>query len=672
MPSKDQAKRARESKEGQEGQTKRTRTEEPKMNLPKTCDKFPIAAFPGEYKKISIDPWKVEKLTPELTADLKANINLCRDAIVAFSATGAASGYGGHTGGAYDVVPEIAILDAFFRACPDKFVPIFFDEAGHRVAAQYMLATLKGALPAADLCDYRRGNYKLPGHPEIGMTPGIEFSSGRLGHMWPFCNGVAMAHPGKIVVMLGSDGSQQEGNDAEAARLAVAKDLNVKVFIDDNDVTITGNPSEYLPGFDCLKTLQGQNLRAVVADAENLSDLFDKIRNTVITTGPGAVVARRKMAPGIEGLEGTFHGHDAVPVAKAKVYLEARGHKEAAAMLDTVKKGVCPQSSYMGCGPMDSMRQKVGDVLCSILGGMSKDDRVANVMAIDSDLGSSTGLQKIQKAYPEVYCHSGIMERGNFSAAAGFGMTKGKQGIFSTFGAFLEMIISEITMARLNKANVLCHFSHCGVDDMADNTCHFGVNQLFADNGLEEIDHHTSLFFPSDTNQVDNLLRTVFPMPGLRFVFTTRSKTATILKEDGTPFFASPYKFQVGKDDLIREGKQGYIMSFGDALYRCLDAVEALKKEGIDVGLVCKTTLNVVDEEMIQKVGKAPFLLIVEPLNVKTGLGSKFGTYLLKRGLHPKFDVIGTHKEGEGGLWEHAYTQGYDSTSVQKAVKKML
>ena len=41
--------------------------------------------------------------------------------------------------------------------------------------------------------------------------------------------------------MLGSDGSQMEGDDAEAARLAVAQKLNVKLLIDDNDVTIAGS-----------------------------------------------------------------------------------------------------------------------------------------------------------------------------------------------------------------------------------------------------------------------------------------------------------------------------------------------------------------------------------------------------------------------------------------------
>ena len=112
---------------------------------------------------------------------------------------------------------------------PDKFVPIFFDEAGHRVATQYLLSALKGKLPAAQLKNYRVGHAHLPGHPELHCTPGVEFSSGRLGHMWPLVNGVAIANPGKIAICLGSDGSQQEGNDAEAARLAAAKGLNVKV-----------------------------------------------------------------------------------------------------------------------------------------------------------------------------------------------------------------------------------------------------------------------------------------------------------------------------------------------------------------------------------------------------------------------------------------------------------
>lgn len=103
--------------------------------------------------------------------------------------------------------------------------------AGHRVATQYILAALDGSIPPEHLFHYREANSKLPGHPELGLTPGVKFSSGRLGHMWPLVNGVAMANKDKTLFCLGSDGSQQEGNDAEAARLAVAKGLNVKLII---------------------------------------------------------------------------------------------------------------------------------------------------------------------------------------------------------------------------------------------------------------------------------------------------------------------------------------------------------------------------------------------------------------------------------------------------------
>ena len=533
-----------------------------------------------------------------------------------------------------------------------------------------MMAAIRGDLPAEDLFDYRRGYSRLPGHPELGMTEGVQFSSGRLGHMWPFVNGVAMAHPDKVCICLGSDGSQQEGNDAEAARLAVAKGLKVKLIIDDNDITITGHPSDYLPGFDCHKTLEGHGMTSSIVDGEDFAALFKAIRDSIVLDKPSGVVVRRKMAPGVNGVEGTTTGHDVVPAQRAMEYLTERGQTEAVDVIKSVQKAKAPQTKYLGSGDSAAMRGKVGEVLVDIVSKWTPEERRAKVMAIDSDLGSSTSLAKLAQ-FKEMFCHSGIMERGNFSAAAGFGMEEGKQGIFSTFAAFLEMIISEVTMARLNKSNVLCHFSHSGVDDMADNTCHFGINNMFADNSLSD-DDSTRLYFPCDTNQVARMLPVIFFHPGLRFLFTTRSKTPTILKEDGTPFYGPDYNFVSGKDDVIREGVDGYVMSFGDCLYRSLDAVETLKKEGLNVGLINKSTLNVVDEDILAKVCKTKFLLIVEPFNTKTGLGARYGTWILERGLFTKYAHIGVHREGAGGLWEHAYHQKYDSLSVQAKIRSMV
>jgi transketolase len=629
---------------------------------------FPIDL--GAYQRITLDP-AVATLTDEQRNALKANIQLCRDAIVFFTATGAARGVGGHTGGPYDTVPEVMILDALFRGNPNKFVPTFFDEAGHRVATQYLMATLNGDLPAEQLMRYREAHQKLPGHPELGLTPGVKFSSGRLGHMWPYVNGVALANPGKTVFCLGSDGSQQEGDDAEAARLSVANHINVKLLIDDNDVTIAGHPSQYMGGYSVKKTLEGHGLRVLEGNGEDLDSLYANICTAINTPGPVAIVNKRPMAVGIEGIEGSTHGHDVIPVDAALKYLEAKGHTAAVEILKSIEKNKNPNTYLGSSDKLGSNRNVFGDAVNEVLATLSESDRKNSVLVVDSDLEGSCGLAQIRKAYPEIFVSGGIQERGNLSAAAGFGMEKGKQGIFATFSAFLEMCISEITMARLNYSNLLCHFSHAGIDDMADNTCHFGINNMFADNGLDD-GYETRLYFPADANQMKALVKAIFHNPGLRFIFSTRSKVPILLDANGNELFGGDYTFTPGKDDVVREGTAGYIVTFGDSVYRALDAVERLKQEGIDVGLINKATLNVVDEDMMAKIGQAPFVLVTEAFNRRTGLGSRFGSWLLERGYSPKFAYLGTHEEGCGGLWEQYPHQGIDSNGIQAKVKELV
>lgn len=637
---------------------------------------FPIDL--SKFDTVFVNPWDHgTSLESSERKKLEANIQLCRDAIVFFTASGGASGYGGHTGGAFDMMPEVCLLDAFFRACPDKFVPTFFDEAGHRVATQYLFSVLNGHMPAEMLRKYRRGHSGLPGHPEMGRTPGIEFSSGRLGHMWPHLNGLCRAEPGKIVCCFGSDGSQMEGNNAEAARMAAANQFNIKLFIDDNDVTIAGHPSSYLKGYDIAKTLSGHGIQAIDVDGEDLDALFGAMQTAVTTAGPFAVVIKRKMCPAVESVEGTCEGHDAMALPAAIKFLEARGHTEAVEQLKQVRKTKDPYPKYLGAGAFGAPRQVFGETVNKIIGQLPADERRARVLVVDSDLEGSCGLQKIRERWPEVYIKSGVMERTNFSACAGFGFASSqRQGIFGTFSAFQEMIISEVTMARLNFCNVICHFSHAGVDDMSDNMCHFGQNNFFVDNGLkEEKTKKTSLFFPADVHQMTKVVERIFWEQGLRFVYSTRAKVPELLDDDGKPIYGGTYSFELGKDHLIFGASlacQGYIVSFGDALYRCLDAVKRLQSEGLTVGLVNKCHVNEVDDAMMEIVGKSKFVLVVESQNIQTGLGVRFGTWLLERGCTPKYARCGLHADGCGGCWEHAYHQGYDPESVMAEVRKLV
>ncbi len=635
-----------------------------------TTDTFPIDL--SALKPLKLDPANTT-LSAEQKEVLKHNIALCRDAIVLFTAVADTKGLGGHTGGAYDTTPEVLITRAFI-AGGAPIVPIFFDEAGHRVATQYLLSVLDGDMPAERLLHYREYNQHLPGHPERGLTPGVKFSSGRLGHMWCYANGVALANPGKATFMLGSDGSQMEGDDAEAARLAVAQKINIKLFIDDNDVTIAGYPSKYMAGYSVANTLKGHGLTVETVDGEDLGALYAAVAKAFTTAGPIAVIVKRKMAPGIDGLEGNCHAHESIKADKAIAYLEKRGQTKAAEYLKTIKPSKSPLT-YKGSSGAGKNRDDFGKIINGIFDQMSPEERVAKVRVFDCDLEGSCGLHHIRKSHPEVYVSAGIMERGNFSAAAGFGYEKGKQGIFGTFSAFLEMCVSEITMARLNKSNAIAHFSHAGVDDMADNTCHFGLNNMFAANGLPDEGHDTTrLYFPADQHQFAACVKRIFNDPGLRFIFSTRSVVPDILKDDGTPFFGAGYKFEPGKDDVIRQAPAGggYIVSFGDALYRALDAVIRLNEAGVKVGLINKSTLNVNDPATMKLLATAPFVLVAESFNVSTGLGSRFGSELLKAGFRGSYNNIGANKEGCGGLWQQMGYQGLDPDGIMRSVKALL
>ena len=107
-------------------------------------------------------------------------------------------------------------------------------------------------------------------------------------------------------------------------------------------------------------------------------------------------------------------------------------------------------------------------------------------------------------------------------------------------------------------------------------------------------------------------------------------------------------------------------------LHRCLHVVEILRTEGISVGLVNKPTLNTVDEDTIARLGTSPFILVVESFNRRTGLGIRYGTWLLERGLTPRYVHMGTTRPGNCGQAEQIPHQRLAPADVETKVRAML
>ncbi len=611
------------------------------------------------------------KLTESDARTLTKNIQLVRDAIIATTAFARAKGLGGHTGGPYDIVPETLIIDSL-RNGGAEIHDEFFDEAGHRSALQYVRGAIRGKMKSEKLMHYREYGSGLAGHPEPELLDCIDFSTGRLGHAAGHVNGVAMANPDCAVIMYGSDGAQMEGNNAEAARLAVANNLNVKWIIDDNNVTIAGHPNDYMDGFDVGKTLEGQGFEIIECDGENYNELYSSITRALESNGPVAIICKRVMGPGIPDLEGECKLHDVIPFDVAIKYLKERNHTETVELLEDTaamhKEKV--EFDFRGSGEKDACRKQFGKSITSILREMNENER-KKVHAFDSDLEGSVGLTAVREEFPECFTRAGIHERGNYLAAAGFGSQSGNLGIFATFSAFMEMVISEITMSRLNETNVLAHFSHAGVDHMSDNTCHFGLNNFFADNYVEE-GSSTGLYFPADVNQMDAVVKRIFHDHGLRFIFSNRSKTPLVLDSKGESFYGKGYEFTPGVDEIIREGDTGWIVTYGDMLHRCLHVIEEYRANGINIGLINKPTLNSIDEDIMEKIGKSPFVLVIESLNSRTGLGVRFGTWLLERGLTPNYDYMGTTRPGNCGQEEQILHQGLGVENIKEKLATFL
>ena len=128
---------------------------------------------------------------------------------------------------------------------------------GHGSALLYAMLYLNGyGLTMEDLKNFRQWGSKTPGHPEYGVTEGVDLSTGPLGHGFAMSVGLAMAEEmlakkynkkGYKIINhytygITSDGDQMEGVSSEAASLAGTLGLGKLIFLyDDNHITIEGN-----------------------------------------------------------------------------------------------------------------------------------------------------------------------------------------------------------------------------------------------------------------------------------------------------------------------------------------------------------------------------------------------------------------------------------------------
>ena len=216
-----------------------------------------------------------------------------------------------------------------------------------------------------------------------------------------------------------------------------------------------------------------------------------------------------------------------------------------------------------------------------------------NLVVLDADLAGATKTGTFKKAFPNRHFDFGIAEANMVSAAAGMS-TAGLVPFASSFAMFaagraFEQVRNSIGYPHLN---VKIGATHGGISVGEDGASH----QCCEDFALMRSIPGMTVICPADDIEAKAAVKAAYEMNGPVYLRFGRLAVPV--------FHAEDYKFEIGKGDVIREGKDVAIIANGLLVYEAILAAEELAKDGIDAMVINMATIKPLDEELVLKAAK--------------------------------------------------------------------
>lgn len=225
-----------------------------------------------------------------------------------------------HIGSSLSEVDILAVL--YFKILSVDPKNPLFDERdrfilskGHAAAALYATLAQRGFFSEEILDTYCQDGGKLPGHSTKGCVPGVEASTGSLGHGLPMGNGMALAakNDGKKyrIFVLMSDGECEEGSVWEAAMFASHHKLdNLIGIIDYNKLQAFGRTNEVLNLEPLKKKWEDFGWQVKEIDGHNFAEIEKSLSQIPFKEGkPSLVIAHTVKGKGISFMENKLESH---------------------------------------------------------------------------------------------------------------------------------------------------------------------------------------------------------------------------------------------------------------------------------------------------------------------------------------------------------------------------
>jgi transketolase len=550
----------------------------------------------------------------------------------------------GHPGTPMALAPVAQVLwSRFLKHDPsdpswpdrDRFVL----SAGHASMLLYAMLHLSGYdLPLDELKRFRQWGSRCPGHPERGLTPGVEVTTGPLGQ--GFANAVGMAiaermlaarfnRPGHEVIdhhtyVICSDGDLMEGVSSEAASLAGNLHLGkLVVLYDDNHISIEGSTEL------AFCELVGKRFEAYgwhVLSVEDANDL-DEVARTIEASRaerdqPSLVIVRSVIGYGAPTKQGTAAAHGSplgaeealaakenlgwpyaepftVPERVESFRQAARDagqtrhadwaerfaryeeeFPEPAAELLRAVAGELPAGWERSLPSFDvaeqmATRSASGKVLNAIASG------VPDLVGGSADLAPSTDTYL--EGFADVSCdefagrnfHFGVREHAMGSVMNGIVAHGGLRPYGGTFFVFSDYMRPPIRMAALMELPVVFVFTHDSIGLGEDGPTHQPVEQLA---GLRAIPN-LLVIRPADASETAQAWRVALERRD--------GPTALVLTRQKLPVLPNPPDDAVSRGAyVIADGGDVVLVATGSEVHLALSAREVLATSGVSARVV--------------------------------------------------------------------------------------
>ena len=517
----------------------------------------------------------------------------------------------------------------------------YVQSAGHGSMLQYALLHMTGYdLPMDELRAYRQWGSRTPGHPEVGLTPGVETTTGPLGQGLATAVGMALAEahlaarfnrPGHEVIdhrtwVIASDGDIMEGVSSEASSLAGHLGLGkLTVLYDDNHISIDG-PTDIAFSEDVLQRYEayGWHVQRVEdgGDTGAILDALEAARS--VHERPSFIAVRTTIGHGSPKMAGTAKVHgsplgeeEAAATKRAlgidwpaftvpdDVLQDARSvrdegarvhtawsetweryrqeHPEAAAELERRMAGELPDAfddplpTFQGTGTLATRK-------ASNQGINHFAERMPELVGGSADLAGSnhTDIDGARSMRPDDpagrIAHFGIREHAMAAISNGLALHGGLRPFAATFLVFSDYLRPSLRLSALMHQPVVYVFTHDSIGLGGDGPTHQPEAHVAALRAIPNL----HVIRPADANET---------LQAWQVALRRREgPTALILTRQGVPHLNVP-EGAVARGAYVHAEATGgrprlLLLATGSEVTLCLKARETLEADGVPVRVV--------------------------------------------------------------------------------------